>query len=265
MRKFLVFGLCVMVAVLMVGCSVSSAAGASRAANATAKRADAVVGRLESVNQEEFNFPTAFGTDNFFVGGGVHAGYEPGHFCLSELNFDNPARVEFMNKLDDLYILCADITAANNAQARLIESVKHETAQMRILASELATMKFKHDWSEFNKVNKDVDETLRLLNKDRNAVAKKLKILPRSSVNINPEAMFTRYSVVMDRLDNRVEMLEDLLCGLQKMNQELRLFNPPQRPQPPAEPITTWLKNPPHMHNTCDTQKQPLSSAPDCS
>jgi len=233
-----VLGLVLASALIITGCSASSSASASRIAESSAKRSDSIVGKLEVIDDAQFNFPLGFGS-NFFKSD-VNAGFEPRHFDIDDLNLDNPERIAFMNQLDDLYKLCADIVAGNRVQAQIIRDIRQETSIMRCLSEELSTQKIKDfDWAEFNRARDDIDTAVSELRRDRNKIERKLRVLPRSTVNINPEAMSTRFMKVMDRIDARVEMLESLKFALFRMNLEM------QNAMGKNEPVIhSWVVNP---------------------
>ena len=133
--------------VLMAGCNKSNAASAARTANVTTKRADSVMKHIDTVDNKSFRFPRAFG-DEFFVctegdcvtvsghetardksthgdeirkpnreqrriGEYRRSRYKQKHFDMGRLNQNNEQRIAYLNRLDDLYLLCADISAAN--------------------------------------------------------------------------------------------------------------------------------------------------------
>lgn len=224
-------------AIMLSGGGVNSAAAASRVANNCARKADTAVDRLEIINDSQFNFPKAIGTE-FFVTktparGVIYAAeaYTPRHFDMSDLCMENPSRVAFLQSYDDLYALCADMSAANSSIERQVMDIRQETIALRGLAAELSSRKFDHDWKEFNQLHTELEAAIRAVKNDRNQVNRKLRILPRPSTNINPEAQSIRYMKVMESLNSRVEKLETLKDSLQKLASSIASALGKQSPQ----------------------------------
>ena len=151
------------------------------------------------------------------------ARYSPKYFQRESLNLQNPARVSYMNSLDDLYSLCADVSAANAHKNKLVSEIRSSAATMRGLAQELRGAKHIRDnWAEFNKAQKEADKGLTELYRDRKNLQKSLKVLSNNT-HIEPEGMSTRYNVVLNKLDSRVQKLEATKAGLCNMNNAMRM------------------------------------------
>ena len=246
--------------IALTGCgNASSPAGASRAATRLAKRTDTVTGKMDKYEDKNYNFPHAFGND-FFIkpspevdefqfhnpefnkmkenrnkfplskkktntdAKASDATYYPRHFERKSLNMRNASRQEYLNRLDDLYALCADISAANARQNQLINEIKQEGAIMRELSSELKgkSRKPKTDWTEFNKSKDKAEKNLTKLYRDRNKLGKGIRMIPKANKNINPEAMQMRYHVIMNKLDSRLEKLETTKESMVMVNNSMR-------------------------------------------
>jgi hypothetical protein len=68
---------------------------------------------------------------------GDREGYKSRHFEMSKINDANPVRAAYYEKLDDLYIICADIAAANEKSKQVTTNIKSESAELKSLAKEL--------------------------------------------------------------------------------------------------------------------------------
>ncbi|MCL2755995.1 MAG: hypothetical protein FWE45_02990 [Firmicutes bacterium] len=156
----------------------------------------------------------------------INQRYQARHFEHTKLNQNNQKKQAYMNRLDDLYMLCADISAANTKQNQLISQIREESNMLRQNASGLYGKKTKADWSEFNKAHDDTNKAMTKLYRDRNSVGKRIRMLPKKSDNVHPEKLTTRYQYVMSKLDCRIDKLEQTKSGLERMNNSITKMNP---------------------------------------
>ena len=247
---------CTSLALMFSGCTkATNAATAAKMSVGTAQRAENVVAKLDTVEISDFKFPTAFGNDFFANESSSSNGivntsmnfssdlnspqtknsarrivnnnpnrYKSKHFDSEKLNNNNTARNAYLDKMDDLYVLCADIAAANNAVGKLSTEIKRESTRMKQTAVEFKddkTNRTKEGYKKLNELNDKVNGDLNRLANDRYNVKRRVKSLPKSGNDINVEAMTKRYAVVMNRLDTRLELLSSLKGNMQLMNQDL--------------------------------------------
>ena len=149
--------------------------------------------------------------------------YMARHYESNRLNQENAGKKAYIDRYDDLYMLCADISAANAKQDKLISEIRGETTQLRQNAGMVygQNKKIKKDWSEFNKAHADTQKAMTMLYRDRNAVGKSLRVVPKKMDNVHPEKLSMRYQVIMNKLDCRIDKLEATKDGLCRMNKAL--------------------------------------------
>jgi len=152
-----------------------------------------------------------------------YTSYKGHHFTSDQLNKNNAQKQQYFNRLDDLYMLCADISAANSKQNKLIDEIRGEAKTMKSLSGELKNnRKLKANWSSFNHHHERTGKALNSLYRDRGSVKKTTRMIPKANSNLNPEALEMRYQVVMNKLNGRIEKLEATKQGLYGMNQSMR-------------------------------------------
>jgi len=246
-RKFLIGALCLTLCttLLLSGCNNNANLQAANKSRTTASRAQTVVKRLDTYSNEKFNFPSALG-ENFFETQKstkspkiVNATppmqskrYMPKFFTKSELNNSCPIRTQYLNRLDDLYALCADITMANEYKEELIEEIKFESERARSLGSEFkknSQTKSKRkktnqvqNLDSLNQIRKETDISIRLLNRDKGHMTRPVKRLPKSDAPLCLDSLEKQYLEIMSHLESRITKLENVLNGLLDMNYELR-------------------------------------------
>lgn|GEM_PF-3920802 len=239
--------------VLLATNNAQTAGAASRQSYKTAGRADNVVRKLDTFDDANFAFPTAFGND-FFVSNPNEVAqvmdrpvtsnwagrYQSRYFDMEMLNKSNPSRMEYMERLDNLYALCADISAVNAKQNTLVREIREETMKLRGNAAKISTHKVKaKQLREFNRANDTTKDKITRLHRDRNSINKRVKALPKQKGELNVHATDMRYTVIMDRLDMRVQKLEETKAGLVRMNasiEELVGYNV-KSVSPPGSPV----------------------------
>jgi hypothetical protein len=249
-KKLVIACLCALTAsaVFFTGCSGSDASNAARISTSTAHQVDAVVKKLDTVSDKSFKFPTAFG-NNFFTDGDQNknqdafftGSYTPGpeyrrringnrtgryvaeHFTLEELNQDNKNRTAYLDKFDDLYVLCADISAINTKIKNRTEEIIRKNAENKIMAQNLKKTKASAEtFSNISRKNEEINYELQKLNKDRNKLARQTRLLPDSGDNINVDALTVKYSSIMEKLNKRLESLEALDKSISDINNSMK-------------------------------------------
>ena len=251
--------ICTSLAVFLGGCGrATDAAGAASVSVKAAQSAESVVAKLDTVAVADFKFPASVGND-FFVAGGVTNEAENGvkalvesvsgravdggakkrgsvrrvtnsnkykskHFDTSKLNENNTARNAYLDKVDDLYVLCADIVAANNAIAQTSADIKSESIRMKQTSVQLKaakTDKKDMDLKKFNDQHARFGSNLNKLSSDKNNVKKRVKKLPKAGASLDVDAANKRYLAVMGRLETRLKLLDAVKTDMQLMNQSL--------------------------------------------
>lgn len=244
-------------AMIMTGCNASSARAASAQSENTAKRTDTVMKRMDTFSDKDFKFPQHFGHDFFIKEDKTKTGevsgtqtetenrgennarvtmnpqtrasarrminenpnrYQAKHYKYADVNMDNEARVKLYERLDDLYLLCADLSAANKKQDQKKAEIREQANLLRKHSKELKGKKIKTDWGKFNTAQKNTKKSLDELYKDRGKLSKRVRTIPKSGGNINVDAMTSRYSAIMNKMDARLNKLDKVHNDLYEMN-----------------------------------------------
>lgn len=242
---------------IMVGCDSKNPASAANAGKNAAKKIETTINRLDVLEDKDFRFPTVFEND-FFADETMQArtsfdcppgavcrprqrnankitaanrsveqrGYRARHIGNKQLNQEGAQRTKFLDQFDDLYVLCADVSSANAKCKERIDAIKEETAQLRQLSNEMkkSGKKGKDTFAKFNLGNKQVDESVRNLRRDRNRVKSSTDGARTRSSSVDVEAMTVRNLKIMNKVENRLKLLEDLHKDVASMNESMRLI-----------------------------------------
>jgi hypothetical protein len=159
------------------------------------------------------------------VQSGNTAKYKSRHFDVQTLNHAGAARTTFYDRLDDLYVLCADISAANEKCKEVAEEIKIESAQLRQLAAELKSgnQSGKGVFEQFNRLNAEMGDAVAALYKDRGAIQNKLRAIPKnqgSSIDVESETQ--RYLMIMNKVEARLAMLQNAHNKIKELNANIR-------------------------------------------
>ena len=232
-------------AMLLSGCNASSASSAARSADRTAKRSENVAKRMVQYEDKHYNFPKHFEGDFFVTNQNemqmhgynfattpknrpevVRANdrYQGRHFDMSSLNQNNASKMAYQNRLDDLYALCADISAANAKQNQLINEIKAENNSIRKTARDLKNHKtargrknqHKPNFTQFNDAHDEAQKAIVALHKDRKSMQPEMKRKYKNHAQLqhNVDYMSTRYMTIMNKLDSRVSKLSRVSIAL---------------------------------------------------
>lgn len=146
-------------------------------------------------------------------------GYKSRHFNINKINTENEVRNSYYDKLDDLYVLCADISAANEKINTRLTEIKTENNEMKRLSKELKkSKKAKGDFRSIQGKTAQTNSDLKRLYKDRKGINKQVKSLPRSTDSLNVENMTVRYNAIMNKLDSRLQMLDSIKNEMAEIN-----------------------------------------------
>jgi len=207
----------------LTACGKSDAASAARVSDNTTRRVDAVVKTVGNTNEDQFRFPQAFGGE-FEDARELRGTRRYGHR-------NRPDRYRaYLDGLDDLYIICAEISQTNAQIAARLEEIKHENAETKSLSKEMKrarksrTVKQHREetFISIERKNQDAKRSLDKLYKERKSVSKQTRQLPRPSDNLNVETMTERYHIVLDKLQKRLELLTAVKTDLAQINNGMR-------------------------------------------
>jgi len=232
---------------VLAGCNPNTASGAANNGKITARKIEATVNRLEVMNDKDFKFPAVFG-DEFFSEGtlpeenncppGVkckppvrRSRYVPKHVGNRRLNREGKTHSEFLDKLDDLFISCADISSANEKCNQKISAIREEVKQYQKNMGDLRKTKKagKDTYARVNSNNKQLDESAKKLSRDRNRLRESSFGQKPNENSVDVEAMTMRNQKIMGKVENRLRLLEDTHEKLVKQNDEIRTsFGKPQ-------------------------------------
>lgn len=236
------------------GCDAKSSASAANAGKNSAKKIDMTIARLEHLEDKDFRFPSAFGNDFFASENssinnsdllvsaptnccppGVDCdsntryvnqqGYNAKHFGNRQINQQGAARTKFLDKFDDLYVLCADISAANTKCKEKMSAINEENKELKQLSKEMkkSNKKGKENFAKFNYCNRELNESVTKLSRDRNHIKSKVKGTKNRGNSIDVEGMTMRNLMILNTVENRLGLLEDAHAKLLKMNDSMRM------------------------------------------
>ncbi|MCL2570531.1 MAG: hypothetical protein FWE16_04995 [Firmicutes bacterium] len=152
--------------------------------------------------------------------------YQGKHFDISNLNKSNKSLTTYNHKMEDLYALCADISAANRKQNEALDKIKREASELRSNSKQLKAKgrtKHKTDYTAFNRAHDNAQKAMMALHKDKPGLKREMRMLPKSNVNMNVEHMSKRYMTIMNKLDTRVSKLDAVTTSLGEMNDAMRV------------------------------------------
>ena len=244
-KLFILITIVCAIALVISGCHKSSANSAGTASLKTADQLEATVKRLESLSIQDFNFPATLGSD-FFVDlnsaittqtsnsrsirntterafGGSK--YRSRHFNIENLNRMAHTRNAFLDKLDDLYILCADISAANEKCKKAIEDIKIASTELKSNAKAIkkSDIDNKQTFTQFKDANSELDSAVKKLQSDRNNIKNRIKELPKNSKSsIDVDSLTMRYMMIMNKVETRLKLLEDTKEKIANLNNEAK-------------------------------------------
>jgi len=232
---------------MLSGCNAKTSGSAANAGKNSAKKIDMTINKLEKLEDKDFKFPSAFGND-FFTSErpqldipvdcppGVdcaprtrhvnHKSYQAKHLGERQINHDGTARAQFLDKFDDLYVLCADISAANDKCKAKIAEINEENRHLKQLSKEMKRTKKrgKENFAKFNMCNRQLNESVSKLSRDRNNINAKVKAPKKARGSaVDVEAMTMRNLMILNKVENRLRLLEDTHEKLLNTNESIRL------------------------------------------
>jgi len=258
--------LAVLASGILSGCEANNSASAANAGKNAAKKLENTISRLEVMDDKDFGFPEVFG-DEFFTEGQEptsmrpvptpsrrisQRNYRAKHFGGRQLNQDGPARTKYLDQFDDLYILCADISAANTKCKEKVAEINEEIKQLRELSNEIkkSGKKGRYTFAKFNYNNKMLNESVTKLYRDRNRIRTTAKNRDKQhgkSLDIETSTMHSMK--IMDKIETRLKLLEDTHEKLVAMNQSIRatLGKPTKNQHDNDEPVGVEPQNAPRF------------------
>lgn len=240
---------------ILSGCNAKNSASAANAGKMSAKKVDMTIDKLDTFEDKDFKFPAAFGND-FFVDETKsaadctpgtdcepcirrinHKGYRAKYLGNRQLNHDSAARSKFLDDFDDLYVLCADISAANAKCKAKIAEINKENKELKQLSKEMKKSKKKGEktFAKFNFSYRELNESVTKLNRNRNHVKAEVKRSKRSGSALDVETLTMRNLMILNRVENRLSLLEDVHERLVKFNEAIRQTLGKQISQPESE------------------------------
>jgi len=265
---------------LLTGCNANNSGSAANAGKNTARKIEITVDRLEIMRDKDLGFPGVFGNEFLLEENDAIHAHDPrivplpaklddcpsGVDCKPSWRRKNKNYSEFLGKFDDLYILCADISAKNAKCNEKVDAIRGEVKQLRKLSGEVRKSKKsgKSAYTKFNEDNKQLGKSVVKLNRDRNKIRMNAKRQKPSETAVDVESMTVRNAKLLNKVDNRLRLLEATHENLVKLNEEIRIilgksamkpadnaFQPqhpkqPQQPQHPQQPQTPRFRTLPY-------------------
>ena len=212
--------LLITMAVSLTACGeTTNAATASRTTDTATKRASEVIKSIETIEDTQFKFPAAF--DEEFS--------QVNEIMMRRRYYGRNNRHQYsayIEKLDDLYLKCADIQEKNMQVTKKIEEIKKLMDETRSLRKQMHTRRKNLD--NPRSVYLDIESkcvTMRgnfeRLYVDRGTVSKELRSLPNTNSGINIEISSKRYNRILEKLSIRLELLEVVKEDIQALNVKL--------------------------------------------
>ena len=246
-------------AVTMTACGDSTAASAARTGDNTAKRIDSVVKSMDTATDKQFNFPSAFGDDFAMMN------CENGVCVPVTQQSQRPQKYNaYVNRLDELYNMCAGISMLNAQIKQCLTEIKLENNETKRLAKELRKTKAdRENYVAIERQHSDTKSNLDRLYKHRGQITKSTKRLPNSGDNINVEAMTARYSAIKDKLEHRHRLLVAVKESIQDANRTMLTTIGIQQHSPQSA-RTELISRPhkPQQNTQQETRRTPPIPAP---
>jgi hypothetical protein len=223
---------------ILSGCEANNAASAANAGKNTAKKLENTVAKLEVMNDSDFGFPAVFGNEFFTEEQEIlrptapvsrrvnQRNYRAKHFGDRKLNQDGSARTKYLDQVDDLYVLCADISAANAQCNEKVAEIKEEIKKLEELSNEIkkSGKKGKYAFAKFNYNNKMLNESVTKLYRDRNRIRSAAKNNDKQRGNAFDVETATMHNLkIVDKLEVRLKLLDDTHEKLVAMNETMRV------------------------------------------
>lgn len=152
-------------------------------------------------------------------------GYKAKHFGNRQINHQGASRTKFLDKFDDLYVLCADISAANAKCQEKVTAINEENRELKQLSKEMrkSNVKGKENFAKFNYCNRELNGSVTKLSRDRNHIKSKVNGTKNRSNSIDVEGMTMRNLMILNTVENRLSLLEDTHTKLLKTNDSMRM------------------------------------------
>jgi hypothetical protein len=234
----IVLALTVLSSGIFAGCNANHSASAASACNNTAKRIERTVDRLEVMNDKDFKFPAVFGNEFCFDGECVAVrdprivplparidDCPPGVDCKPTHRRKSKGYSNFITRFDELYALCASISMTNNKCIEKMNAIREEAIQLRNLSAELKRTKMtnKEAFEKLNSYNKELNESTKNLDRDRNRLRTYRRLHRHHEHSVNVETDTARNLKLRDKVENRLKLLEDTHGKIAKLNDEMRV------------------------------------------
>ena len=249
MQKFIkiaAIGLVITVAAAigLSGCAKTDAKSTIRATDLTIRRTAHVMNSLEQLQDKQFNFPDAF--DHEFSRTRQIRDKKQHNWQVRSAFPDTYD--EYLNKLDELYLTCSEIADKNAEIAAKSAQIKDLVGMTRDLGKQLNENKDNLDnpselYAEIEAQAVSTRQNLERLFSDRRSITKQIKKLPNTN-SMTIDLTTVQYERIMGRIDYRLELLDNLITSLEKLNQKLEhalgITEDTQTPEVSAEPVESW-------------------------
>ena len=225
-------------ATLLTGCGKMNAKTTVRTADLTIKRTAEVLGSLENIQDKQFKFPAAFDKD-FAQTQTLKTKQKRARYQRAN-KYD-----EYIDKLDGLYLTCAEISEKNAQIAAKSAEIRDLLARTKELRNQLknnqSTLDNPQDlYTEIEAQCVSTRQNLERLYSDRRSITKQIKTLPNTN-NMNVDVANVRYERIVQRLDYRLQLLDTIKSDLEKLNQKLctalGICEEPATPEVSTEPV----------------------------
>ena len=229
-------------AVGLGGCAKVDAKSTVRETGLTVRRTAEVLNNLGNIEDKDYKFPDAF--DKEFSRTKQIRSKKQYHL-QNYASFSDTTYENYLNKLDALYVVCSEISDKNTKIAGKTAQIRELVGVTKDLGKQLYETKDSVEnadelYREIQTQSVSTRQDLERLFADRHSIKKQIKKLHESN-NMNVDESNKHYEKIMRRIDYRLELLDNVILNLEKLNQKLSsalgMTEGPQTPEVSAEPI----------------------------
>ena len=222
MKKRTHFATAAAIAVLAMVCITLSACGATQAnAQSAAKTSDLAIRRtneivssIDKLEHGHFMFPSAFDEGFTQEGPIMMKGFMRSFRKKSQY-------CEYIDSLDNLYLLCARVSRKNDEISQKIEEIKVLINETRKLSKDLKKSKLGHSTELYRGIEMQSIYTRRnaeRLYTNRASLKNHIKSFSKDTESMDIKAKTLRYELLLQRMDARLMLLEAIKSDLQCLN-----------------------------------------------
>ena len=222
------------------GCGEANASSAGRTVDMAAMRTNEIVESIENPSDKDFEFPRAFGND--FSGARENRAnfIDPFNSWRKDRRGENridpekrrqhitrpKAYREYIDKMDDLYLICADISERNAEIKAKRNTIKAEAAQSKTLSNEIKTKRLASGidaevYEDIEAQCADILTKAKRIQSERTRATDAIRDFPMRGDNLNVAAETERYTKILKALDRRLGALAELEVAIAKVNCEM--------------------------------------------